>query len=63
MNNANLEKIDNLTLSINFDLAILSSAIKDSENLEICELEDFVKRIYQESNKIRDFFDNEINYN
>ena len=58
MNKEQIEKLDDLTLDINFDLAILNSAVKDSENLEVCTLENFVERIYQNSEKIRNIFDN-----
>lgn len=56
-----LEQLDILTLSLNFNLAILNSAVKDSENLEICMLESFVEKIYMTSNEIRNIFNNEIN--
>lgn len=59
MNTDQIKRLDDLTICINFDLAILNSALKDSENLEVCVLEDFVERIYVQSKKIRDIFDDE----
>lgn len=63
MNTEELEKLDDLTLDLSFDLSILNSAIKDSENLKLYELTNFVERIYQDSEKIRKIFDNEIRSN
>jgi hypothetical protein len=63
MNTEELEKLDDLTLDLSFDLSILNSAIKDSENLKLYELTNFVERIYQDSEKIRKIFDNEIRKN
>lgn len=59
MNEENIEKLNNLTLDLNFDLAILNSAISNfDENLEICMLENFVKDIYKKSEEIRSIFNN-----
>lgn len=60
MNTNQLQSLDNLTLSLNFNLAILNSAVKDGENLETCMLESFVEKIYMTSNEIRNIFNNEI---
>lgn len=60
MNNKQIDELDDLTLYLYFDLAILKSAVKDSENLEIYVLEKFIERIYKCSEKIRNIFDNEI---
>lgn len=60
MNTKELEELDILTLNINFDLAILNSAIKDSDYLEVYTLTRFVERIYKNSEEIRKIFDNEI---
>lgn len=60
MNKEQIIRLDNLTLGLNFDLAILNSAIKDTDNLEVCALNSFVEKIYQDSEKIRNIFDNEI---
>lgn len=61
MNKAQIEEIDNLTLDLNFDLAVLYSAIKDAdEELEVYMLENFIERIYKISSNIRNIFDNEI---
>jgi len=60
MNKEQINKIDDLTLDINFNLAILKSAIKnDDTDLELCFLEPFVENIYQTSQEIRDMFVNE----
>lgn len=61
MNKTQIEELDNLTLDLNFDLAVLYNAIKDAdEELEVYMLENFVKRIYKISNNLRNIFDNEI---
>lgn len=60
MNKEQITKLDSLTLELHFDLAILNSAIKDTDNLETCTLGHFVERIYQDSEEIRNIFDNEI---
>lgn len=53
-----LKKLDDLTLELDMDLNILNSALKsDDEDLEICSLNNFVERIYQKSNEIRNVFD------
>lgn len=57
-----IDRLDNLTLGLSFDLAILNSAIKGGDTLEVCALEDFVEKIYHDSEKIRNIFDNEIVY-
>lgn len=59
MNENQTQSLDDLTLAINFDLAILNSAVKDGENLEICMLEDFVEKIYQTSKEVREIFENQ----
>lgn len=38
MTKEQIERLDILTLELNFGLAILNSAVKDTENLEICTL-------------------------
>lgn len=60
MNKEQIERLDELTLDLNFDLAILNSAIKDTENLEVCALNNFVEKIYQASEETRKIFDDEI---
>jgi len=60
MNETQMSKLDDLTLYLNFDLSILKSSLKDDENLEVCTLTHFVERIYQDSEKIRDIFNNTI---
>lgn len=60
MNKEQIEKLDELTLNINFDLAILAGAVKDYDNLEVCMLEDFVERIYKNSKEIRNIFEEEV---
>lgn len=56
-----LEKLDYLTLDLNFDLTILYNAVKNAdEKLEICMLENFIERIYKNSEEIRKIFYNEI---
>lgn len=62
MNLKQITKLDNLTLELNFDLAILNSAIKDFDNLEVCVLNRFIEKIYQDSEQIRNIFNNEIIY-
>ena len=59
MDKKQLSELDNLTLEINFALAILNSAVKDTDNLEIYVINDFVEKIYHDSEKIRDIFNNE----
>lgn len=60
MNEEQLQRLDRLTLCLNFDLTILNSALKGNDNLEIFILEDFVEKIYQNSEKIRRIFDSEV---
>ena len=60
MNNKELNKLDDLTLMLNFDLSILNSAIRGNENLEICCLESFVERLYQTSEEVRNIFNAEL---
>lgn len=55
-----LLKLDNLTLYLNFDLAILSSAVKDGDNLDVYVLENFIQKIYDDSKEIRNIFNNEL---
>jgi len=55
MKNEQIEKLDELTLDINFNLAILNSAVKDYDNLEICMLENFIETIYKTSKEIRNY--------
>ena len=62
MNISQIQRLDNLTLEIESNLAILNSAVKANDGLEVCELEDFVSQIYQNSQKIRKIFDDEIVY-
>ncbi len=57
MKEEQLYELDVLTLDLNFDLAILNCAIKYGENLEVLELNNFVERIYENSEKIRNIFD------
>lgn len=63
MNKEQIERLDELSLDLNFDLAILNSAVKDSINLEVCVLNNFVERIYQTSVEIRNIFEDEIHSN
>jgi len=57
MDDEKLEKLDDLTLSINLDLNILNSALKDDYgNLEMCLVSQFVERIYQNSDEVRKLF-------
>lgn len=60
MNEEQLQRLDRLILCLNFDLTILNSALKGNDNLEIFILEDFVEKIYQNSEKIRRIFDSEV---
>ena len=62
MNKSQIQRLDDLTMVIVNDLAILNSAVKANEGLEVCELEDFVSQIYQNSQKIRIIFDDEVVY-
>lgn len=62
MNISQIQRLDCLTMELDCSLAILNSAIKADEGLVICELEDFVSQIYQNSRKIRDIFSDEIVY-
>ena len=59
MDKEQMLEIENLTTKLNFDLAILNSAVKDTDNFEVCVLNDFVEKIYQDSEKVRDIFNNE----
>lgn len=56
MNKKQLEKLDNLTLCLNFGLAVINSALKDAENLETCKLEPFMEILYENSEEIRKIF-------
>lgn len=57
MSNSEIQKLDELTLDLNFDLCILNSAIKgDDGDLEPCILTGFVEKIYKTSNEIRNIF-------
>lgn len=61
MNKEKIQKIDNLTMHMNFDLTILYNAIKNAdEELEICMLEHFIKKIYEDSDEIRNIFYNDL---
>lgn len=61
MNKNPIQALDDLTLCLNFDLAILYSAIQDAnEELEVHMLENFIKKIYEHSKEIRNIFDNEV---
>lgn len=44
MDNKQISKLGDLTLDLYFDLAVLNSAIKISEDLEVCVLENFIER-------------------
>ncbi len=57
-----ITRLDDLTLELNFDLAILYSAVSNPDKLEICALNHFVEKIYYASEEIRNIFDNEIIY-
>lgn len=59
MNKEQIERIDELTMNLNFDLAILNSAVKDFDNLEVCVLDNFVEKIYISSGEIRSIFEDE----
>jgi hypothetical protein len=59
MNKEQIQKLDDLTLMLNFDLAVLNSATQD-DNLEIYMLNPFVEKIYKDSEEIRTIFDNEF---
>lgn len=60
MNAQQIDRLDDLTLEIDNNLSILNSAVKDSENLEICSLGSFVENIYSNSKQIRDIFIDEV---
>lgn len=60
MKKEQIEKLDELTLDVNFDLAILTSAVRDYDNLEVCMLESFMKKIYKNSKEIRNIFEDEV---
>lgn len=63
MNENQIDRLDSLTLDLNYDLAILRSAVKDSIDLEVCSLEHFVEKIYKDSEEIRNIFINEQHLN
>ncbi len=57
MDEIKLGQLDELTLSINLDLNLLNSALKDDTGeLEICSISHFVEKIYNDSDKIRNLF-------
>jgi hypothetical protein len=59
MNKEQLQKIDWLTLDLNMDLSVLNSAVMSfNDDLQICDLINFVERIYKTSDEIREIFDN-----
>ena len=60
MNKEQIFEIDDLTLKLNFDLAILNSAISNGDDLEVCVFENFVESLYQKSEDIRRIFDNNV---
>lgn len=62
MNFSQIQRLDDLTIELDNGLAILNSAIKADEGLEVCELADFISQIYKNSQKIRTIFDDEIVY-
>lgn len=60
MNKEQINRLDELTLYMNFDLTILNSALKDENNLEVCALGHFVEQIHQKSEEIRNIFVDEL---
>lgn len=60
MNELKIDKLDELTLNLNFSLAILSSVTRNCDDLEIYMLENFVEEIYKISTEIREIFNNSI---
>lgn len=61
MNNQEIQKLDELTLDLNMDLAILNSAVGSfDDNLQICDLINFVKKIYKNSEEIRNIFNDSL---
>jgi hypothetical protein len=60
MNKEQIERLDALTLGLNFNLAVLNSAVKNNDNLEVYSLEHFIEIIYKDSEKIRNIFEDEI---
>jgi len=57
MDELKIEQLDDLTLSLNLDLNLLNSALKDDYgDLEICAISNFVEKIYNDSNSIRELF-------
>jgi hypothetical protein len=57
MDESKLNKLDDLTLNINLDLSVLNSALKDDNgDLQLCALSNFVEKIYNDSNNIRNLF-------
>ena len=56
-----IQKLDELSLDLNFDLSVLNSAIKNFDNeLEICHLVNIIEGIYELSKEIRNIFYNSI---
>ncbi len=61
MDNKQIQKLDELSLDLNFDLSVLNSAIKNFDNeLEICHLVNIIEGIYELSKEIRNIFYNSI---
>lgn len=61
MNNEQINRLDDLTFNINCDLAILNSAVNNADkDLEVYLLGNFVDKIYEKSQKIRNIFEDEI---
>ena len=61
MNKEQLQRIDDLTLDLNMDLNVLNSAVINCNNkLEVCDLFNFVERLSNISNEIREIFDNSL---
>lgn len=58
MNREELDKVESLSIDINTNLCILKNAMTNSDcnDLQIYDLIDFVRRIYDSSNKMREVF-------
>lgn len=61
MNEQEIQKLDNLTLDLKMDIAVLNSAVGSfDDNLQVCDLINFVGKIYKKSKEVRDIFNDSL---
>lgn len=60
MNQDEINKMEDLALNLNTDLCILKNALKngDDNDLELTDLVDFVEKMYQVSDELREMSGN-----